>query len=323
LLLKLGSTNANGFARASRRTAGAVFGLALATLVPFLVEKGASPRGQAVLWFLYAAIGISLAVWLATSAVIRRSETQQRPRPLEIIYSLDGSPEMRVPFRSGRPQSILISVGLKNPNPFNLDGIAINCLFPQGMRVERCGARGETLENPKGHWLSTPERLPDEPPPGTHKDYWADENLTIAGNGSKLLFFKLQLTRPANLHFLTRVFGSVPACETPATLEVVETESMFLGGIVNELIHDGEALASSASNVFFENSAEYRQWKTELIFATAVLEGEDRQWWVEATRPDVPGAGDEWRSNMAARDVPILYDLRRRLDRPVQMQAAA
>lgn len=230
---------------------------------------------------------------------------------------------MRVPFRCGRAQSVLVSVGLKNPNPYNLDGVAINSLFPQGLRVERCGAHGKALESPKGHWLSTPERLPDEPPSGTHKNYWADENVTIAGNGSKLLFFKIRLTQPGTLHLLTRIFGNVPKREKTAALEVLETEDMFLGGIVNELIHDGEALASSPDNVFFGNNADYQQWKIELIFVTAALEDEDRQWWEAATSAEVPGSGDVWRSNMAARDVPILYDLRRRLGRPVQMHAPA
>ncbi len=275
-----------------------------------------------MLWILYVVLGLSFVVWLVAAAVIR-SETLQRSKPLSIIYSLDGSPEMRVPFRSRRPQSVLISVGLKNPNPFNLDGVAMNSLFPQGLRVERCGAHGESLENPKGHWLSTPERLPDEPPPGTHKDYWADENMTIAGNGSKVLFFKVRLTQPGTLHLLTRVFGNVPECEETAALEVVETEDMFLGGIVNELIHDGEALASSPDNVFFGNNADYQRWKMELIFATAALEDEDRRWWEAATHADVPGSGEVWRSNVAGRDVPVLYDLRRRLDRPVQIQAPA
>lgn len=305
--------------RTIRWVAGAVFSLALATLIPFLVEKGAAPKGHAVLWILYVSLGVSLVAWLVATVI----ERSPRLKPLEIVYSLEGSAGMRVPFRRGRPQSVLFSVGLKNPNPYNLDGVAINSLFPQGLRVERCGAHGDALENPKGHWLSTPERLPDEPLPGTHKDYWADENVTIAGNGSKLLFFKIRLTRPGTLHFLTRVFGNVPKCEKTTALEVVETEDMFLGGIVNELIHDGEALAGSPDNVFFGNNADYQRWKMELIFATAALEDEDRQWWEAATSADVPGSGDVWRSNMAARDVPILYDLRRRLDRPVQMQASA
>jgi hypothetical protein len=36
---------------------------------------------------------------------------------------------------------------------------------------------------------------------------------------------------------------------------------------------------------------------------------------------DVPGSRDVWRRKMAARDVPVLYDLRRRIDRPVEEAA--
>lgn len=303
--------------RTIRWVAGAVFSLALATLIPFLVEKGAAPKGHAVLWVLYVSLGVSLVAWLVATVI----ERSPRLKPLEIIYSLDGSSGMQVPLRRGRPQSVLVSVGLKNPNPCNLEGVAINSLFPQGLQVERCGAHGESLPNPTAHWLSTPERLPSEPLPGTPKNYWADENMIIAGNGSKLFFFKIQLIQPGTLHLLTRVFGNVPECDETARVEVVETEDEFLGGIVNELIHDGESLVSSPDNVFFGNKADYQQWRMELIFAIAALEDDDRRWWEAATSADVPGSGDVWRSNMAARDVPVLYDLRRRLDRPPQMQA--
>ena len=103
--------------RTLRGLAGAVFGLALAALVPFLIEKGAAPKGNAVLGILYILLGISFVVWLIASLAVWR-DSYQRPRPLSIIYSLDGSPEMRIPFRLGRPQSVLLSVGLRNPNPF-------------------------------------------------------------------------------------------------------------------------------------------------------------------------------------------------------------
>ena len=300
--------------RATRWLAGSVFGLAVAALVPFLIEKGTAPRGHAVLWLLYGAIAVSLVVWCAASLVDWKMAP--RPAPLEIAYSFDGHSEISVPFRKGRPQSLLVSVGLRNPNPYNLDGVAINCLFPQGLRAERCGAHGESLGNPKGHWLSTPERLAGEPAAGTHKDYWADENLTVAGNGSKLLFFRVRVNEPGRIHLLTRVFGNVPPSEAPASLEIVETESMIVGGIINELICAGEALAAPSENVFLGNKRAYEDWKTELIFATAFLPDEDRRWWEAATAEDVPGSDDVWRRNMAARDVPVLYDLRRRLDRP-------
>ena len=124
------------------------------------------------------------------------------------------------------------------------------------------------------------------------------------------------MAEPGTIHLLTRIFGNAPTSDALASLEVIETEDMYLGGIVNELIHDGEALAAPAEKVFFGNSNAYQQWKTELIFATAFLPDEDRRWWEAATHEDVPGSEDVWRRNMAARDVPVLYDLRRRIDRP-------
>jgi hypothetical protein len=303
--------------RTVRWLAGAVFGLSLATLIPFLAEKGAEPKGHAVLWILYGILGVSALTWLVAS-LIAWLGTSRQPKPLVIVYSLDGSQDLRVMLRRGRPQSVLLSVGFKNPNPYNLEGVAINSLFPQGLRVTRCGSHGQPLDNQKGHWLTTPERLPDEPAPGVHKDYWADENVTIAGNGSKVLFFKMRLIEPGSYHFLTRLFGNVPAQEQVACLEVVETEDMFVGSILNELIHDGEELANRPANAFSGNRAAYQQWITELIFATAVLEDNDRKWWEGATGEEVPGADDQWRSNIASRNVPALYDLRRRLDRPTQ-----
>lgn len=288
--------------------------MAVAALIPFLIEKGAAPRGHAVFYILCGAIVISAISWCLASWAGRKKDPKWVP--LEITYTLDGNSEMRVALRKGRPQSLLVSVGLKNPNPYNLDGVAINCLFPQGLRVERCGAHGESLQNPRGHWLSTPERLEGEPVSATHKDYWADENVTIAGSGSKVLFFRIRVAEPGTIHLLTRIFGNAPASDTLASLKITETEDEYLGGIVNELIHDGEALVAPAENVFFGNSNAYQRWKTELIFATAFLPDEDRRWWETATREDVPGSEDVWRRNMAARDVPILYDLRRRIDRP-------
>jgi hypothetical protein len=287
--------------------AGGVFSLSVATLVPFLAEKGTEPKGHAVLWVLYGLVAVSAFTWQGTT-LIGHFKTAGGPKPLEINYSLDGSSEMRIPFRCGRPQRVLISVGLKNPNPFNLEGVAINSLFPQGLQVERCGAHGEPLDNPRGHWLSAPERLPDEPPSGTHKDYWADENVTIAGNGSKVLFFKLRIAQPGTIYLLTRIFGNVPERQQATTLEVIETEDMLLVGIVNELIHDGEALANSAS-IKFGGDPKKQRWREELIFATAALDDEDRKCWEVATQ----GAGQS-----PSQIVPILYDLRRRIDWPAQ-----
>lgn len=99
--------------RIVRWLAGAIFGLSLATLIPFLVEKGAQPKGHAVLWVVYGALAISVLVWLGATIALRL-DTSRRPKPLEITYTLDGSPNLRMSLRDKRPQSVLLCVGIRN-----------------------------------------------------------------------------------------------------------------------------------------------------------------------------------------------------------------
>lgn len=298
-----------------RRVAGWVFGVSVAGLIPFFVERNAEPKGHAVLWILYGALGISALIWLATSLAVRL-DSSRRSKPLEIVYSLDGSQDLRAVLRRGHPQSILLSVGFKNPNPYNLEGVAINSLFPQGLGVTRCGAHGEPLENPKGHWLTTPEKLSDEPPPGAHKDYWADENVTISGNGSKLMFFKMRLVEPGSHYLLTRLFGNVPEQEQAAMLEVVETESQTFGGVIGELICDGERMTPPGP---VTAHWDIQPWMEQLAFLTGMLPDEDHRWWRHTTADAPPGGSAPGQDRLAISSrLPALYDLRKRLDRAPQ-----
>lgn len=297
--------------RIIRWLAGAIFGLSLATLIPFLVEKGAQPKGHAVLWVVYGALAISGLVWLGVTIALRL-DTSRRPEPLEIIYSLDGSPNLRMSLRDKRPQSVLLCVGIKNPNPYNLEGVAINSLIPQGLRVVRCGAHGEPVE--KGHWLTTPERLSGEPPPGIHKDFWVDDNVTFAGNGSKLLFFKLRVSHPGTYYLKTLLFGNVPEQAEVAQLEVSASEDRTLGVTIGELIYEGENLSSDGAEPHANN---FQIWIEKLATLTRSIPEENRRWWIDTTT-DAPQPGHglvQDRLAISSR-LPALYDLRRRLDRP-------
>lgn len=296
--------------RSIRWLAGAVFGLALATLIPFLVEKGAAPKGHAVLWVLYGALALSAVVWLWATGLARHGSP--KTRPLSITYTLDGGPNLRVQLRPGRPQVALLEVALQNPNSFNLEGIAVNSLIPHGLRVFRCGMDGKERE--AGSWLTTPEKLPNEPSPGIPKDYWADENMTVAGNGTKLLLFKLRITRPGTYYLKTLVFGSVEKQHVETALEVIETEDMTIGAIIAELIHDGERLADGRQG---PPGMTVARWREEAAFLVGFIPEEDRLWWADKTADSPLGMTDAERDHqLLALRVPALYELRRRLHRP-------
>jgi hypothetical protein len=291
--------------------AGGVFGIALATLIPFLVEKGAAPRGHAVLWLLYGALGATAVAWSAATLLTR--QRNRGPKSLSIIYTLDGSADLRVGLRSGRPQIALLEVALKNPNPFNLEGLAVNSLIPSGLRLYRCGIDGKERE--LGSWLTTPERLAAEPSPGAPKDYWADENLTVAGNGTKLLLFKLRITRPGRYFLKTLVFGNVPKQHEEAILDVVETEDMTIGATVGELINDGERLADGLTGRGLTDA----RWRDETAFLVGFLPEEDHRWWTDRTADSPQGVMEAERErNLLSARIPALYELRRRLSRPTQ-----
>jgi hypothetical protein len=296
--------------RSIRWIVGGVFSLALATLIPFLVEKGAAPKGHTVLWGLYAALAISAVVWLLATWFARHSSP--KTEPLSIIYTLDGSPNLCVQLRPGRPQIALLEVALKNSNSFNLEGIAVNSLIPHGLRVFRCGMDGKERE--AGSWLTTSEKLPDEPSPGMPKDYWADENMTVAGNGTKLLLFKLRITRPGTYFLKTLVFGSVEKQQEEAMLKVTETERMTIGAIIAELIHDGERLTDGRQAA---QGMTFARWREEGAFLVGFIPREDQRWWADKTADPPLGFTDAERDrHLVASRVPALYELRRRLDRP-------
>ena len=286
-----------------------------AGLLVFLADRlelGLSPLAQAILIVLAVAL-VVVGIAYVGAALLGGTRT----RPLTIHYSLEGGSGLRMLLRADHPQTVLLRVGLENPNPFNLEGVAINSLIPQGLQQGRCGSQGQLLDG--GHWLSTSEKLENEPGPGTPKDYWADENLTVAGEGSKLLFFKLRISRPGSYFFKTLLFGSVPRKHEEAVLEVIGSEGQTFGGTIGELIWEGERLTPDGP---VTSSMNIQEWVNQLVFLTAVLPDEDRRWWSVATA-EAPALDSGWtirdERQVVISRLPLLYDLRRRLDRPTEV----
>jgi hypothetical protein len=296
-------------ARAVQWLGGAIFGLSLAALIPFLVEKDAEPKDHAVLWILYGALVVSALAWLVATILLK---ARARLVPLEIEYSLDSSDELKISLRADRPQLVLLCVAIRNPNPFNLRGVAINSLIPQGLQGVRVGSHGEKIE--EGRWLTTLEPLPDDPGSSVYKDCWADDDIAMAGSGSKLLFFRLRVAEPGVGYFKTLLFGDAPQQSAVARLDVRESSTPTVGGIIGELIFEGEALSDPR---FEQHLSKFQIWIEKLDDVTRSLSDEDRRWWdnvtadVPAHRPDLNQA----RLAILSR-IPPLYDLRRRLERP-------
>jgi len=273
------------------------------------LEWGLSSLLQAVLFVLAAAL-LVVGIAYVGAAILGGTRT----KPLRIHYALEGGSGFRMQIRAGHPQTVLLRVALENPNPFNLEGVAINSLIPQGLQQGRCGSDGQSLDG--GHWLSTPEKLENEPEPGAPKDYWADENVTVAGEGSKLIFFKLRVSRPGSYFFKTLLFGSVLKDHEEAVLEVGEGDHQTFGGTIGELISEGERLTPDGPVTATMN---IQEWVNQLVFLTSALPDEDHAWWRVATA-EAPALNSSWtiRSDreVIAFRLPLLYALRRRLDRP-------
>jgi hypothetical protein len=286
-----------------------------AGLLVFLADRlewGMSSLLQAILIVLAVALVVVGIAYVGAAAL-----GGSRTKPLRIHYALEGGSGFRMQIRTGHPQTVLLRVGLENPNPFNLEGVAINSLIPQGLQQGRCGSDGQVLDG--GHWLSTPEKLGNEPGLGVPKDYWADENVTVAGEGTKLIFFKLRVSRPGSYFFKTLLFGSVPKQYEEAMLEVVDSDSQTFGGTIGELISEGERLTPDGP---VTSTMNIQEWVNQLVFLTGALPDEDRQWWSVATA-EAPALDSGWtirnEREVIAFRLPLLYALRRRLDRPAEV----
>lgn len=302
--------------RMLRWLGGAVFGLCLAALIPFLVEKGAEPKGHAVLWILYGALLVSAAAWFGATIA---SHVRARMMALEIKYSLDSSDEMAVSLRRERPQFVLLCVSIRNPNPFNIEGVAINVVIPQSFHGMCCSSRGDKLE--QGRWITTLEPLPGDSRGSVYKDCWADNDVTLAGDGSKLVFFRMRATEAGVYHFKTMLFGNAPKQDSIFSLEVLESQTMTVGGTIGELLLEGEALSDPRSD---QHVDEFSIWMEKLADVVRSLAQEDRDWWANAIAdaPPYKPHPDLARLAIASR-IPSLYDLRRRLDSPGSALARA
>jgi hypothetical protein len=55
-----------------RLLAGSVLGLIVAATIPFVIERGTEPAGDAVLWGLYGAAALAVTAWVVTTILLRR-----------------------------------------------------------------------------------------------------------------------------------------------------------------------------------------------------------------------------------------------------------
>ena len=291
----------------------AVIGIAVG-LVPFLADQVGWTLNDAEVVVLAILVAGLLIAGIAIEVLARR---QPRLREVEISIGLDAGSPLGINVRPGEPQIVLMEVVLTNPNPFNLEGIAVNVWIPQGLCLGRCGLRGEPAE--RGHWLTEQLQLSSEPASGAHKDFWADEGISIAGNGSKLLFFKLCVADPGEHYLKVQIFGDVPKHEALARLDVRLADSITFGGTIGELIYRGEHIQEGPETVFSDQAhrGAHGDFTVQLAFLTGMIPDEDRAWWHRVTNGISPaGSGAIWRSQLAADHVPHLYELRRRLARP-------
>lgn len=277
-------------------------GVGLLIFLADRLEWGISPLADAVLIVLAIVLTVAGIGYVGYALLLR-----EKVEPIEIVYAVGGHSEMQVGTHDDRPQIVLLQVGLRNPNPFNLEGVAVNSLIPQGLQQGRCDAHGRALGG--GQWFTTSERLTAEPAPGTVKDYWADENVTIAGNGSKLLFFKLKVVEPGNLHLKTLLFGNAPEQYRETILEVVPQSYRRLGTMIGELIYQGERLLAESVDGGLPDAL--WTWLEELEELRFSIPDQHQRWWLEAT---AAGDGVGLDATHVGRTVAALYDLRRRLE---------
>jgi hypothetical protein len=234
-----------------------------------------------------------------------------------IRHSLDGDPSMRVLLRPGAPQTVLLESGFQNPNRTNLDGLSVNILFSEGVKVCKCDREGNPSD--KGAWTTTGETW-DDRDSDSPKEYWMADGLSLAGTGSLVMPIKLRLTRPGNVFVKSKMYGG----ELPSdavrtqTIEVIEASETDLPGRVAELISVAERAAAGPETVFGDPRHEeaHGSWIIMSAVVADELEERDREWLKEKLASvNTPGSGSEWKTRHARESLPHLYELRRRLAR--------
>jgi hypothetical protein len=234
-----------------------------------------------------------------------------------IRHTLDDDPSMRVLLRPGAPQTVLLEAGFQNPNRANLDGLSVNILLSEGVKVCKCDRDGNPSD--KGAWTTTGETW-DDRDSDSPKEYWMADGLSLAGTGSLVLPIKLRLTRPGNVFVKSKMYGG----ELPSdairtqTIDVVEASETDHPGKVAELISVAERAAAGPDNAFGDPRHEeaHGSWIIMSAVLADELEARDREWLKERLASvHTPGSGSEWKSRHARESLPYLYELRRRLAR--------
>lgn len=258
------------------------------------------------------AVGVGLVAWTRLGDWLGFRRKTDDAQPPVVRHTLDGHASLRIGLRPDRPQVVLWESGIENPNAFNLDGVAINALVTEGVRVGYCNADGEVSD--RGGWLTTPERFEHEPEPGSHKEYWACGDLTLPGEGHRLVRIKLRIDKPGTYYLCTELFGSVRKQRKYTDLVVTEAEQVGVRGILGELISTGESIARGPAAALEDNAEEHGAWVIDTAMAQETMPEPHRAWLrQQLDRTSVGGSGTAWRIAHAKAVLPHLYEARRRV----------
>lgn len=80
--------------------AGSVIGLTVAAAIPFAIERGTEPAGDAVLWTLYSVGALALLLWIVATLLLHRRKSARAPSAAtSLVYPSAGEPRSRKELR--------------------------------------------------------------------------------------------------------------------------------------------------------------------------------------------------------------------------------
>jgi hypothetical protein len=305
------------FLQIIRAATGGLGGLALGVAINFSFDG--QRQGPLTYVGVYAAAGLLFVACGAVWVWIHRRQTRQAPSPPTpvvqptIHLKLDRDPAMCVRLRRDQPQSVLLEVGIENPNNANLAGVNANVLMPIGLRAgddTRCDLWGEHA--PGGNWAPpTPHRIRDEA--DGWKEYWNESNVTLT-SGSRIFAFKLHLMEPGSYPVLAKFWGGDlpgPISEN-AEIQVVEGEPSPSDRL-SELIYRGEELLDYEPSIFTGSGppTDFTVWVFEV--AQAIPDGHMSHYNRIKDGVKGPKVGAEYWTRLLRADLRALYDIRGRL----------
>jgi hypothetical protein len=305
------------FLQILRAATGGLGGLALGVAINFSFDG----QRQSPLTYVgvYVAAGLLFVACGAAWVLIHRRQTRQAPSPPTpvvqptIQLKLDRNPAMSVRLRRDRPQSVLLEVGVQNPNNANLAGVNANVLVPVGLRAgddARCDLWGEHA--PEGNWAPpTPHRIRGEA--DEWKEYWNQSNLTLT-SGSRIFALKLHLAEPGAYPVLAKFWGGdLPGpISKDAEIQVVEGVPSPRDRL-SELIYRGEELSDYEPTIFTGSAppTDFTVW----IFEVAQAIPDEHMSHYNRVKDGVKGpkVGAEYWKRLLRADLRALYDIRGRL----------